>query len=289
MRYVNRTGINIEAVLKIAAMLGFSLFFYMVIETGNVRYYVHPRIIPYMKFGILGFTAISFFMAGEVFKVTRRNIRVGRYLIFIIPLILAFALPPKTVDSDSMSISRIAGSGKTGVTIPDSGIQRESQPDIQPDMNDNIDTGTDDSITNDDASAEVEEWSMENFGNLLKMQEDTIIMDDDSFAAWTAELFGSPEKYEGKKIQIVGFVFRNELFKQNEFVPARFMISCCAADMEPIGILCNYEKALQLKKESWVKVSGKIHQGAFQGEKMPVIAVEAIEPANKPENEFVYP
>jgi len=109
------------------------------------------------------------------------------------------------------------------------------------------------------------------------------------FVEWIQEIYEHMDKYKGKKIQVVGFVFKDEQFKKNEFVPARMMMVCCAADMQPIGLLCSYAKASELKKDVWVKVSGRIGQGEFEGQKMPMIEVESVEPANKPKNEFVYP
>ena len=264
MRYVSRLGINIEAMLKLVAMLGFALFFYTVIEAGNVQYYVHPRIIPYMKFGIAAFVLISLFMSDELFKPKRGNVRVARYLLFIVPLICAFALPPKIMDYDSMSLSSINTAGNEVI----------------------LDEGSDNNVSEQKVSGIGDNTSKSNKGLLL--QGDTIIMEDSSFVPWIQELYDNFGKYEDKKIQVVGFVFKDKEFKQDEFVTARYMMNCCAADMQLVGILCNYQGA-ELKKDSWVKVSGKIQMGQFDGQKMPVIAVENVVPEDKPKNEFVYP
>lgn len=280
MRYVNRLGINFEALLKMAALLGFALLFYAVIESGNAQYYVHPRIVPYMKFGIAVFIVISLFVALDLFKPKRKNVRVGRYLLFIIPLILAFALPPKTLDTDLMSLSSMNTMGKSNVLS----LDEESGEDLQAYTDGENVQGTVDNQKNPNT-----ENSTRNPNKGLLLQGDAIIMDDNSFAPWIEELYGNLDKYEGKKIQVVGFVFKDKEFKQNEFVPARFAMNCCAADMQPVGILCNYQGAAQLKKDSWVKVIGKVEKGEFKGQKMPVIVVETVEPASKPKNEFVYP
>ena len=44
----------------------------------------------------------------------------------------------------------------------------------------------------------------------------------------------------------------------------------------------------QLNKDSWVKVIGKVEKGDFNGQMMPVIIAETVEPTSKPKNEFVY-
>jgi putative membrane protein len=279
MQYLNRLGINFEAFLKIASLLGFALLFYGVIESGNAKYYVHPRIIPYMQFGIVVFIIIALFISGELFKTKRKNIKLGRYLLFIIPLMLAFALPPKAPDTDSMSLSNINTMNRSYESSSDGELVEGTQAYSDREEN-NIAT---DSGSNQNAGNPSNNISKE----LLK-QEDTIVMTDESFIPWIEELYGSLSKYEGKKIQVVGFVFKDKELGQNRFVPARFTMSCCAADMQPAGLLCNYKGAEQLKKDSWVKVTGKIQKGELKGQIMPVIAAEAVEPTDKPKDELVY-
>lgn len=279
MRYLNRLGINFEALLKIASLLGFALLFYKVIESGNAKYYVHPRIIPYMKFGIVMFITIALFMLGELFKTKRNNIKLGRYLLFIIPLMLAFALPPKALDTDTMSISNINIMGRSNESSGDGKPVEGTQTYSDREEN-NIATGS---------------GSNQNAGNLsnnisqeLLKQGDTIVMTDESFIPWIEELYGSLSKYEGEKIQVVGFVFKDTEFGQNRFVPARFTMNCCAADMQPVGLMCNYQGAEQLKKDTWVKVTGKVQKGELRGQIMPVIVAETVEPTDKPKDELVY-
>ena len=279
MRYVNRLRINFEALLKMAALLGFALLFYAVIESGNAQYYVHPRIVPYMKFGIAIFIVISLFVALDLFKPKRKNVRIGRYLLFIIPLILAFALPPKTLDTDSMSLSSMNALGKANVSSIDDGLVEG----VQSYTNGEVNSSAAGNQINQDSGK-----STSNSNKGLLIQGDTIIMNDESFVPWIEELYGNLSKYEGKKIQIVGFVFKDKEFGKNEFVPARLSMNCCAADMQPVGVLCNYTGAAQLKKDSWVRVTGKVQKGEFKGQEMPVIVAETVEPTSKPKNEFVY-
>ncbi|WP_343216272.1 hypothetical protein [Clostridium frigoris] len=76
---------------------------------------------------------------------------------------------------------------------------------------------------------------------------------------------------------------------ENEFVPARLMMTCCAADLAPVGLLANYDKAKDLKQDTWIKVTGKIKDLNYNGEKTPIIIVESIKNTEKPKIEYVYP
>lgn len=279
MRYLNRLGINFEALLKIASLLGFALLFYAVIESGNAKYYVHPRIIPYMQFGIVVFIIIALFVSSELFKPKRKNIRTWRYLLFILPLLLAFALPPKALDTDSMSLSSINTMSRSYVSPGDEELVEGTQTNSDGEEN-NIAAGSE-SNQNFDKPAN-------NTNKGLLKQGDTIIMTDESFIPWIEELYVNLSKYEGEKIQVVGFVFKDKELGQNRFVPARFTMNCCAADMQPVGLLCSYQGAEQLKKDSWVKVTGKVQKGELKGQVMPVIEAETVETTGKPKNEIVY-
>lgn len=66
-------------------------------------------------------------------------------------------------------------------------------------------------------------------------------------------------------------------------------MSCCTADLQPIGFLCRYNKAPELKPDTWLKVSGTIKTVDYNGEKTPIIIADKVEDAVKPINEYVYP
>ena len=268
MRIKKFFGLNIEIILRLLFLLGFSTFFYNVINTGKVQYYVHPRTIPYMKFTIFIFIIISFFLLGEIFKPRRKNAKLTRHIIFLIPLVVAFVSPPKTMVSTSISLDNISMENSVEEITPAKPID-SNQVGV-----DFIEIREEDDVVED---------------NRLKFKEDTILVDNDSFIPWLDELYIHRGEYGGEKIEIVGFVFKESGFKQNEFVIARLMMVCCAADMQPVGLLCKYDRASELELDSWVKINGIIKYEEMNGDKVPVIEVESLENVDKPENEFLYP
>lgn len=269
---MGKKRINIEAALEITVLLGFATFFLIALRSGSVQYYVHPRIVPYMWFGAAAFVLVSLSMAGELFKPRRRNPRLLRYMIFIVPLLMAFMLPPKAKDTGSVALGSIGSSGKTGGSTAGSSSESEAsgvypEEDIY-------------SRTYPNAGAR---------DSRIDVSADMIEMNERNFVQWLQELYENGDRYEGKSIQIVGFVFKDKDFQENQFVPARFMMSCCAADMQPVGLLCNYGNAGILERDSWVKVQGTVKSGEFQGERVPMVEVERVEAAEKPKIEYVYP
>jgi putative membrane protein len=123
----------------------------------------------------------------------------------------------------------------------------------------------------------------------LKMQGNTIFVNDNNFVRWTEEISNNMLKYKGKKIELTGFVFKSDGFKENEFVPARLMMTGNASDSVPVGILAHYNKAKDLKKDTWIIVTGKIKIIDYQGEKSPVIIVKSIQNTIKPRSHYVTP
>jgi putative membrane protein len=287
---------NINAILKLVILLGFAIFFFTSIQTGKVQLFIHPRIVQYLKFGIVAMLLISLFILGDVFKPQRKKINILPYLFFIIPLIFAFTVPAKAITSNSMSFGNMKIAGQTTVQNDTSSIDNT---DISEDSLDNVvndSSSADNDLTyntisssnNHNADASLTDGN-ESVDNGLKLQGDTVVMDENNFVGWIQEISTSPEKYYEKKIQVTGFVFKDKQFKANEFVPARLMMACCAADLQPVGLLCRYDKASEFKNDSWVRLSGTIKQGTFQGQKTPIIVAESVGNSTKPANEYVYP
>ena len=107
MRLLKSNRFNIEAIIKLIILLGFALFFLITINNGKIQLFVHPRLIPYMKFGSIAMIIISIFIFGDVFKPQRRKVNLLPYLFFVIPLLMAFTLPAKALDPSSMSFGNI--------------------------------------------------------------------------------------------------------------------------------------------------------------------------------------
>lgn len=266
--------VNIEAVLKLIILLGFALFFYSTLSTGTVQLYVHPRLISYMKFGIVAMVLIALFIVPDVFK-PKRRVNFIPYLLFIIPLLAAFALPAKAMDSKSMAFGDIK-------TV------QQSKKAVQEGNN----AGDNSSAANSAAAVNnnsLLQSSLQDPSQRLKLENDTIVMGGDNFVQWLNELYYDLDKYEGKKIEVVGFVLKNKKAANNEFMPARLTMTCCSADLQPTGLICRYDKASDLSADTWVKVTGTIKKVDYDGYKTPVIFADKVENTEKPKNEYVYP
>lgn len=268
MQLIRFKKINVEAVLQLIILIGFAFFFSYIIFTGKVLLYVTPRIVPYVKFAIVAMILFSLFIVGDIFK-PKRKANILPYLFFIIPLAMAFILPAKSMDSTSMSFSDINSTQQFLDTAKSNGSNNNT---------------SNNATTTVNAASKPDK---EDFG--LSMQGDTIVISSDNFVKWIQEIYDNMSVYEGKKIQLTGFVFKDKAYNKNEFVTARFMMSCCSADLQPVGLLCRYDKAAELNQDAWINLKGKIQIIDYKGEKIPIITPESIQKTEKPQNDYVYP
>lgn len=255
MRSIRINKINMEVLIRLLILLGFTVFFYLIIQSGKALIYVHPRIVPYMKFGIAALVLISIFNFLDIFRKERRKPNLLPYLVFIVPLFLAFTFPAKSLDTNWTSVSN-----------------------LNPVKN--VNKGA----TSSNSSS---------FDSTLTLQGGMVVVEDSNFYKWVHELNYSTakniNKYDGKKIQVVGCVLKSKQFKEHEFFTARFMMSCCAADLQPTGFMCRYERAQNLKENRWVKIIGTVNKVESNGYFNPVIDVESIEKVDRPENAYIFP
>ena len=85
-----------------------------------------------------------------------------------------------------------------------------------------------------------------------------ITVEDDDFALWYRDVTEEPEKYEGKTIRFKAQVAMLRRDKNGMFAPGRFIMTCCADDIQFCGVPCRWANAKDLKPRSWVMVEAKI-------------------------------
>lgn len=100
------------------------------------------------------------------------------------------------------------------------------------------------------------------------------------------------DKYVGKKIHFIGFVYKLYDFSENQFVLGREMIISSDNQAVVVGFLCeNISSDINMNEfenRCWVEIEGVIRKGNYHGER-PIIEVECVKKADAPCDEFVYP
>lgn len=94
--------------------------------------------------------------------------------------------------------------------------------------------------------------------------------------------------YVGQKIEFEGYVYKVPNINSNQFILARDMIINSNLQTLVVGFLCEYKDSINLKEKTWIKITGEIQKGNYDGE-IPIIKITSLEKINKPADEYVYP
>jgi putative membrane protein len=111
-----------------------------------------------------------------------------------------------------------------------------------------------------------------------------------TIADWVSafNLETNPSFYAGKKVDVVGFVFRPEGAPPDVFYVSRFRVTCCAVDAQPIGLPVRSPGWQErFEDDAWVRVVGSFVETEGNIAEPVVIEPRSVEPTNQPENPYV--
>ena len=109
---------------------------------------------------------------------------------------------------------------------------------------------------------------------------DVIEIKDEDYALWYRDVTEEPQKYDGKTVFFKGQVALLRRDKNGMFAPGRFVMTCCADDIEFCGIPCRYEQAKTLATRSWVMVKATVRAEKhilYKGDLGPVLTAIEIQ------------
>lgn len=109
------------------------------------------------------------------------------------------------------------------------------------------------------------------------------------------DMYFNPKAYEGKTVQVMGFIYEAPEYVPGEFMISRLLISCCTADAQVAGFKCNWDALETLDKEKWYLLEGKVRLVTTYNpllsmdETTAVIDVVSALEVEEPENPYIYP
>ncbi len=103
------------------------------------------------------------------------------------------------------------------------------------------------------------------------------------------QLIRNWETYAGKSVCVEG-IFSESIVNHEELAAVfRYIISCCAADAQPIGVFMSSKLPGEaLKNNDWVRASGKVRMTDLDGYRVVYMDVESVEKKEKPSKNAVY-
>ena len=272
MKIIKKTA-HLPDILQAVILFGFALYFTGIVVSGLVYRYVHERHIPILLLsaavlfiiGVLKLKRVmqertSFFNSGyaAVFDRFEGDGRSG-YAGFFGSVVFAVALVGMVVASKTgIAFSQFSYADSLGTQYTAAPPARSALTRIAPPQ--------------------------------LSLQDGRIIMDDDTFSLWLTELYTKLDKWVGAEITAVGSVWKDsELFEPHDFALARMMMTCCAADMQPVGLLAQWSGAQELTDGEWVEITGTLSKKPYKAGFDPYIIVASVKKIDSPGREYIYP
>jgi putative membrane protein len=279
--------------LRAVILTGFAMYILYLVKSDNILFYIAPRMIIYVKLSAIGFYAIAvyqiFLAINSYFgkKVdcdcdhppSRSWIRnSAAYSLFILPLLLGFLLPDSAMGS--------ALAAKRGVNLSSSQTSTKNVTVNKPDAA-NARATVDPKLQ---ALFKADKYD-EGFAQLgMKLyKKDLIEVKEEGFIEILSSLDLFMNNFIGKKVEISGFVYREDDMKDNQFVVARFSISCCTADGSPFGMMVKSDQASKFTKDTWVKITGTIDKTTYHGNEIMTLVADKIEKTKASRSQYVYP
>jgi putative membrane protein len=118
----------------------------------------------------------------------------------------------------------------------------------------------------------------------------TIVPSERNILDWVRVMntISDPTALNGQEADIVGFVYRDPRFGDDQFMVGRFTITCCVADALAIGVVVQTDE-ITLPDDTWVRVKGIFHDGKLDADAIPVLVASTIERVQEPEQPYLYP
>ncbi len=74
------------------------------------------------------------------------------------------------------------------------------------------------------------------------MKADTVVITDEQFGIFYVDSMDHPERYDGKKVRLVGQAWKRSNFPKGFYYFARNAMTCCSNDIAPCGWVCKGER-----------------------------------------------
>ena len=122
------------------------------------------------------------------------------------------------------------------------------------------------------------------------VEQSSIEPEEDDFGIFYIDACDNPERYVGKTVKTKAQVYKPKEYGAKAFVSGRFAMTCCAEDIQFVGIKTYFDAAKHLRDRQWVEVTGVMDKEFYPefGAEGPIIKASKVEPAKPAEEEVVY-
>lgn len=289
--------VHFQHFLKTVILVAFALFFIKLHATGDISKYINPK---YELMSLIAAWVFIFLFFIQLFRIWENEQdqhehclpgcnhdhgdsapfvkKLINYSIILFPLVTGFALSPTVLDS---SIAAKKGTILPQANSSQSNLSEEAQPE------------TDYSFIQDDETVLPNNnfLSEQEYDEKMKKLDEleVIEMENDIFASYYEFISSDPKAFQGRKIKVSGFVYKEEGFGTSQLVISRFMITHCVADASIIGLLTEFEHANEYKQDTWLEIEGTLDVTTYNGVDLPLIKATKWKVIDEPAEPYIYP
>jgi putative membrane protein len=302
---------SVHYFLRAAILLGFSMFIVHLSKTDSLVYYIAPRMQGYVKYSSVGLYIIAIYQVYMGINALWEKQAVCDcdhppskspfnntvlYSLFILPLLLGFILPntamsSSVADKKGMNLNMIATTKSKPINV-----QEIPSPSPSPDPSPvpaakatmKQSSPSEEELKTMFAPPDAYSEDLSQMGRIL-YKKDLITVKPEIFMEVLSSIDLFKDNFYGKKIELSGFVYREDDLKANQLVVGRFAVSCCSADASPYGVLTEFPQANNFTKDTWVKVTGTIEKGNYHDSEIFKIHATHIEKIQAPKSAYIYP
>ncbi|SEP89412.1 TIGR03943 family protein [Lachnospiraceae bacterium RM5] len=119
---------------------------------------------------------------------------------------------------------------------------------------------------------------------------DIIEIEDDDYGVWFMDVMDNAKKYDNKTVKFNALTYRPPNYPNNKMVPGRFAMTCCADDIQFLGMVCKCDSDVDFKDKEWITITAKIKREflkEYKG-KGPVLYLIDAKRSEKPDDDLVY-
>ena len=119
------------------------------------------------------------------------------------------------------------------------------------------------------------------------MNAEIIEIEEDCFAEWYRDVNDNPEKYDKKKVRVLGRFATGGGLPKDNLVFGRHVMTCCADDIQFAGLLCVWKNASKIKNGSWAEIVAEVRleYTDIYGEEGPILYCSKVVASLPPEQE----
>ena len=120
------------------------------------------------------------------------------------------------------------------------------------------------------------------------MNADIIDIKDEDFAIWFSDIMENTKNYSGKTVRTKMLVTKQPHFPKGVFAVGRYLMTCCAEDVQFVWIAGNYDKNFKPREKHWAYVTGKISVGhdRYRNIDYPMMDILGLDDAPPPADEI---